>query len=76
MRPLNESQRVLRLAKGIHRHRMRVVIVENHQLVSVGQRLGISYSTVRTHLRSIGAKPGARSMLNAVVTPRELELVT
>jgi len=76
MRPLNESRRVLRLARGIHRNRVRVVIVENHQLVSVGQRLGISYSTVRTHLRSIGAKLGARSMLNAVVTARELELVT
>jgi DNA-binding NarL/FixJ family response regulator len=42
----------------------------------IGQRLGISYSTVRTHLRAIGAKLGARSMLNAVVTARELDLVT
>lgn len=42
----------------------------------VGQRLGISYSTVRTHIRSISAKLGARTMVNAVVTARELELVT
>ena len=42
----------------------------------IAQRLGISYSTVRTHMRAIGAKLGARSMLNAVVTARELELVT
>jgi len=42
----------------------------------IAQRLGISYSTVRTHVRAIGAKLGARSMLNAVVTARELELVT
>ena len=41
----------------------------------IGQRLGISYSTVRTHIRSISAKLGTRSMLNAVVTARELELV-
>lgn len=42
----------------------------------IGQRLGISYSTVRTHVRSISAKLGARSMVKAVVTARELELVT
>jgi DNA-binding NarL/FixJ family response regulator len=42
----------------------------------IGQRLGISYSTVRTHVRSITGKLGARSMVNAVVTARELDLVT
>ena len=41
----------------------------------IGHRLGISYATVRTHVRSISAKLGARSMVNAVVTARELELV-
>ena len=41
----------------------------------VAQSLGISYSTVRTHIRSISAKLGAQSMVNAVVTARELELV-
>jgi len=41
----------------------------------IGHRLGISYSTVRTHVRSISAKLGARSMVNAVVTARELALV-
>ncbi len=41
----------------------------------IGQRLGVSYSTVRTHVRSINAKLGARSMLNAVVAARELELI-
>jgi DNA-binding NarL/FixJ family response regulator len=41
----------------------------------VAQKLGISYSTVRTHIRSISGKLGARSMVNAVVTARELELV-
>lgn len=42
----------------------------------IAQKLGISYSTVRTHIRSISAKLGTRSMVNAVVTARELELVT
>jgi DNA-binding NarL/FixJ family response regulator len=42
----------------------------------IAQRMGISYSTVRTHIRSISAKLGARSIVNAVVTARELELVT
>lgn len=41
----------------------------------IAQELGISYSTVRTHVRSISTKLGARSMVNAVVTARELELV-
>jgi DNA-binding NarL/FixJ family response regulator len=41
----------------------------------IAQRLGIGYSTVRTHVRSISTKLGAHSMVNAVVTARELELV-
>ena len=42
----------------------------------IAHRLGIGYSTVRTHVRSIGAKLGARSILNAVVVARELGLVS
>lgn len=42
----------------------------------IASKLGISYSTVRTHVRSISQKLGARTMVNAVVTARELELVT
>jgi DNA-binding NarL/FixJ family response regulator len=41
----------------------------------IAQRLGISYSTVRTHVRSISLKLGTKSMVKAVVTARELELV-
>jgi DNA-binding NarL/FixJ family response regulator len=41
----------------------------------IAHQLGISYSTVRTHVRAISAKLGTRSMVNAVVTARELELV-
>ena len=43
---------------------------------TIAARLGISYSTMRTHIRAISTKLGARSMVNAVVTARELELVT
>ena len=42
---------------------------------AIAQKLGISYSTVRTHVRSISHKLGARSMVSAVVTARGLELV-
>jgi len=41
----------------------------------IAKLLGISYSTVRTHMRAISAKLNTRSMVNAVVTARELELV-
>ena len=41
----------------------------------IARRLGISYSTVRSHVRSISTKLGTRSMVNAVVTARHLELV-
>ncbi|TMC86182.1 MAG: response regulator transcription factor [Chloroflexi bacterium] len=41
----------------------------------IAGRLGISYSTVRSHVRSISTKLGTKSMVNAVVTARELELV-
>jgi two-component system, NarL family, response regulator DevR len=41
----------------------------------VAQRLGISYSTVRTHVRSIAAKLGTKSMVDSVVTAQGLELV-
>ena len=41
----------------------------------VARHLGISYATVRTHVRSISGKLGTRSMVSTVVTARELELV-
>ncbi len=42
----------------------------------MAQQLGISYSTVRTHVRSISGKLGTNSMVNTVVTARELELIS
>jgi DNA-binding NarL/FixJ family response regulator len=41
----------------------------------IALQLGISYSTVRSHVRSISAKLGTKSMVNAVVSARDLELV-
>jgi DNA-binding NarL/FixJ family response regulator len=41
----------------------------------IANRLGISYSTVRTHIRSISHKLGTKSMVNTVVAAHELELV-
>jgi DNA-binding NarL/FixJ family response regulator len=52
------------------------LLAEGMSTRRIGQELGISYSTVRAHVRSISAKLGTRSKLNAVVTARELELVT
>jgi DNA-binding NarL/FixJ family response regulator len=42
----------------------------------IAAKLGISYTTVRTHIRAIDAKLGAHSKIESVVTARELALVT
>jgi DNA-binding NarL/FixJ family response regulator len=41
----------------------------------IASRLGISYATVRTHIRSLGSKLGVHSKLEAIVKARELALV-
>ena len=41
----------------------------------VALRLGISYTTVRTHIRSLGSKLGVHSKLEAIVKARELGLI-
>src|SRR6267154_2068991 len=41
----------------------------------IASRLGISYTTVRTHIRSLGAKLGVHSKLQAILKARELALV-
>jgi DNA-binding NarL/FixJ family response regulator len=41
----------------------------------IGSRLGISYTTVRTHIRSLGSKLGVHSKLEAIVKARELALI-
>ena len=41
----------------------------------IAARLGISYTTVRTHIRSLGSKLGVHSKLEAIVKARELALI-
>ena len=41
----------------------------------IATRLGISYTTVRTHIRSLGGKLGVHSKVEAIVKARELALV-
>lgn len=41
----------------------------------IAKELGISYTTVRTHIRSLGSKLGVHSKLEAIVKARELALV-
>jgi DNA-binding NarL/FixJ family response regulator len=43
---------------------------------SVAAKLGISYTTVRTHIRSLGTKLGVHSKLEAVIKARELGLIS
>jgi DNA-binding NarL/FixJ family response regulator len=46
--------------------------VGSHQ---IAQQLGVSYSTIRSHVRSISSKLGTHSLVNTVVAARKLELV-
>jgi DNA-binding NarL/FixJ family response regulator len=41
----------------------------------IADQLGISYATVRTHIRSLGAKLGVHSKVQAIVKARELALI-
>jgi len=41
----------------------------------IAEKLGISYTTVRTHIRSVGSKMGVHSKLEAIVKARELALI-
>ena len=41
----------------------------------IATKLGISYTTVRTHIRSLGSKLGVHSKLEAIVRARELALI-
>lgn len=43
---------------------------------SIAANLGISYTTIRTHIRSLGSKLGVHSKLEAIVKARELGLIS
>ena len=42
---------------------------------AIAARMGISYTTVRTHIRSLGSKLAVHSKLEAIVKARELGLI-
>jgi LuxR family maltose regulon positive regulatory protein len=42
----------------------------------IAARLGISYATVRSHIRSLGSKLGAHSKDEAIVKARELGVIS
>ena len=41
----------------------------------IAARLGISYATVRSHIRSVGSKLGAHSKDEAILKARQLALI-
>lgn len=51
------------------------LMAEGHPSRSIAEELGISYTTVRTHIRSLGAKLAVHSKLEAIIKARELGLI-
>jgi RNA polymerase sigma factor (sigma-70 family) len=52
------------------------LVAEGLSSRNVAAELGISYTTVRTHIRSLGSKLGVHSKLEAIVKARELGLIS
>jgi DNA-binding NarL/FixJ family response regulator len=52
------------------------LMAEGHPSRSIAAELGISYTTVRTHIRSLGSKLAVHSKLEAIVKARELGLIS
>ena len=51
------------------------LMAEGESSRDIASRLGISYATVRTHIRSLGAKLGVHSKVQAIVKARDLALI-
>ena len=51
------------------------LMAEGHPSRSIAAELGISYTTVRTHIRGLGSKLAVHSKLEAVVKARDLGLI-
>ena len=51
------------------------LISEGTSSRNIASRLGISYATVRSHIRSVGGKLGVHSKGEAVLKARELALI-
>jgi len=65
------------LAEPLTRKEVHVLmmVAEGHSNITLAEKLGISNSTVRTHLRSISAKLHARNRAEAVAIGRRLGIV-
>jgi two-component system response regulator DevR len=51
------------------------LMAEGESSRDIASKLGISYATVRTHIRSLDAKLGVHSKVQAIVKARELALI-
>ena len=51
------------------------LMAEGHPSRAIAIQLGISYTTVRTHIRSLGSKLAVHSKLEAIIKARELGLI-
>ena len=51
------------------------LLAEGHPSRAIAAQLGISYTTVRTHIRGLGSKLAVHSKLEAIVKARELGLI-
>lgn len=51
------------------------LMAEGYPSRAIASQLGISYTTVRTHIRSLGSKLAVHSKLEAIVKARELGLI-
>jgi len=51
------------------------LMAEGYPSRSIAAELGISYTTIRTHIRSLGSKLAVHSKLEAIVKARELGLI-
>jgi LuxR family maltose regulon positive regulatory protein len=65
------------LQEQLTRQEMRVLalLAEGYSNIAIGEKLFVSESTVRTHLRGINAKLGAGNRTQAVAVARRLQLI-
>jgi len=66
-----QLERLTRREKDVLR-----LMAEGYPSRAIAGELGISYTTVRTHIRSLGSKLAVHSKLEAIVKARELGLIS
>ena len=66
-----QLERLTRREKDVLR-----LMAEGYPSRAIAGKLGISYTTVRTHIRSLGSKLAVHSKLEAIVKARELGLIS